>query len=152
MRCIVSHNRTVAYVTLVGGRVLKHPVDVHVGHRIRRRRLANGVSQEALGNVLELTFQQIQKYEKGANRVGASRLYTIAKILDVPVQYFFDEMPTELIDELPVSEKFPDNTVGTGYVMKFVASREGLALNTAFSKIKSPETRKAFVDFVKTLT
>jgi len=152
MRCIVSHNRTVACVSLVGSRVLKHHVDVHVGQRIRRRRMASGVSQEALGNELDLTFQQIQKYEKGANRVGASRLYIIAKILEVPVQYFFNEMPKEVIDELSNSEKFPDDAVGTDFVMKFVASREGLDLSTAFSKIKSPETRKAFVEFVKTLT
>lgn len=70
-----------------------HPVDVHVGARIRHRRMSIGISQEALAERLGLTFQQVQKYERGANRVSASRLWQIAHILSVPVGWFFQEMP-----------------------------------------------------------
>ena len=131
---------------------MKHHVDVHVGQRIRRQRMERGVSQAELGEKLKLTFQQIQKYESGANRVGSSRLFTIASILDVPVQYFFDDMPKAVIDALPETEKAPDVAVKSDHVLRLLGSGEGLELNRAFSKIKSPETRKAFVAFVKTLT
>lgn len=70
-----------------------NPIDAHVGSRVRLRRMLMGMSQERLGESMGLTFQQVQKYEKGANRIGASRLHHIAKILDVPVGYFFDEAP-----------------------------------------------------------
>ena len=70
-----------------------HPVDVHVGTRMRQRRTLLGMSQEKLGKAVGLTFQQIQKYERGANRMGSSRLYEFARVLDVPISYFFDEMP-----------------------------------------------------------
>src|ERR1700735_629684 len=69
------------------------PVDLHVGSRVRLRRTLLGMSQEKLGNAVGLTFQQIQKYERGANRIGASRLFDMSRVLDVPVQFFFDEMP-----------------------------------------------------------
>ncbi len=69
-----------------------HPVDMHVGLRMRQRRALLGMSQTALGNSVGLTFQQVQKYERGSNRMGSSRLYEFAKVLDVPVSYFFDEM------------------------------------------------------------
>src|SRR6202022_4033823 len=72
-----------------------NPTDIHVGARVRLRRTLLGMSQEKLGNAVGLTFQQIQKYERGANRIGASRLYDMASVLDVPVQFFFDEMPAE---------------------------------------------------------
>ena len=72
------------------------PVDVHVGKRVRIGRNSLGISQTMLGNELGLTFQQIQKYERGANRIGASRLYEIAQVLDVPVSFFFDDMPTDI--------------------------------------------------------
>ena len=71
------------------------PVDIHVGGRVRLRRTLLGMSQEKLGNAIGLTFQQIQKYERGANRIGASRLYDMSRVLDVSVQFFFDEMPVE---------------------------------------------------------
>ena len=74
-----------------------HPVDVHVGARVRQRRTLLGMSQEKLGAAVGLTFQQIQKYERGANRVGASRLYEFSKVLDVPVSYFFEEMPANVL-------------------------------------------------------
>src|SRR5471030_1017535 len=75
------------------------PVDLHVGSRVRLRRTLLGMSQEKLGNAVGLTFQQIQKYERGANRIGASRLFDISRVLDVPVQFFFDDMPVETAAE-----------------------------------------------------
>src|ERR1700722_3677384 len=71
-----------------------NPIDVHVGSRVRLRRTLLGMSQEKLGNAIGLTFQQVQKYERGANRIGASRLYDLSHVLDVPVSYFFEEMPS----------------------------------------------------------
>lgn len=79
-----------------------NPIDIHVGARVRLRRTLLGMSQERLGEALGLTFQQVQKYERGANRVGASRLFELAKALGVPVSYFFDDLPTNGIEELPV--------------------------------------------------
>ena len=131
---------------------LPNPVDVHVGSRIRLRRMMIGMSQEKLGERLGLTFQQVQKYEKGANRVGASRLYAISNILEVPVEFFFADMPDTISsmerqgDSKGLAE--PDETA---FVMDFVSSSEGLQLNTAFKKISSQETRRKIVDLVKTL-
>ena len=81
-----------------------HPVDTHVGSRLKLRRKLLGVSQTKLGDAVGLTFQQIQKYERGANRVGASRLYQFSQFLDVPVSFFFDDMPTDLNDLAPAVE------------------------------------------------
>ena len=129
-----------------------NPIDVHVGSRIRLRRMMIGMSQERLGEQLKLTFQQVQKYEKGANRVGASRLFSIARILDVPVQFFFEDMPEATSSVAPAAKsdgmREPDETP---FVMDFVSSSEGLQLNTAFSKIENVETRRKIVDLVKTL-
>lgn len=128
-----------------------NPIDIHVGSRVRLRRMMIGMSQERLGEKLSLTFQQVQKYEKGANRIGASRLFTIASILDVPVQFFFEDMPGEAIENLPAGAEGMKEPDQTEYVMGFVSSAEGLQLNTAFSKIENVETRRKIVDLVKTL-
>jgi len=129
-----------------------NPVDVHVGSRIRLRRMMIGMSQERLGESLGLTFQQVQKYEKGANRVGASRLFAISNILEVPVEFFFADMPSSLVNDNKKKEVSgmaePDEA---SFVMDFVSSSEGLQLNTAFKKIGSQETRRRIVDLVKTL-
>lgn len=117
-----------------------NPIDEHVGARLRLRRMALGLSQEKLGERLGLTFQQVQKYEKGANRIGASRLYHISQILEVPVQYFFDELPGE-------TEAAPD----VPPVSEFVATSEGLELNMAFSKIKDQATRKHLTQLVRSV-
>jgi transcriptional regulator with XRE-family HTH domain len=79
-----------------GKKNVANQIDVHVGRRVRLRRTLKGISQEKLGERLGLTFQQIQKYERGVNRIGASRLFEISRILDVPIGYFFEEMPTEI--------------------------------------------------------
>ena len=80
-----------------------HPVDAHVGIRMRQRRTLLGMSQTRLGDAVGLTFQQVQKYERGANRVGSSRLFEFAKALDVPVSYFFDEMPGNVLAGRPMA-------------------------------------------------
>lgn len=125
-----------------------NPIDVHVGSRVRLRRMLVGMSQEKLGDRLGLTFQQVQKYEKGANRIGASRLYHISQILGVTVQFFFDDMPPrEGSDQEGFSE---DN--GSPYVMDFVSSAEGLQLNRAFTRIDRPAVRKKLLELVKSLS
>ncbi len=126
-----------------------NPIDVHVGSRVRLRRMLVGMSQEKLGEMLGLTFQQIQKYEKGANRIGASRLYQIAQILGVSVQFFFDDMPQEhAIDHADgMSEDDP-----APFVMDFVSSAEGLQLNRSYTKICDAQVRKRLLELVKSLS
>lgn len=128
-----------------------NPIDIHVGSRVRLRRMMVGMSQERLGEKLNLTFQQVQKYEKGANRIGASRLFTIASILDVPVQFFFEDMPEATSANVPSASEGMREPDQTPFVMDFVSSSEGLQLNTAFSKIENVDTRRKLVDLVKTL-
>ena len=126
-----------------------HPIDVYVGSRVRLRRMMRKVSQEKLGEMLKLTFQQVQKYEKGTNRISASRLYQIATFLDVPLEFFFEG--AEFVAELSEATN-RSNDDRTTEVMEFVKSTEGLQLNLAFSKIEDDNIRKAFVELVKTLT
>jgi transcriptional regulator with XRE-family HTH domain len=126
-----------------------NPMDVHVGGRVRLRRMLLGMSQEKLGEQLGLTFQQVQKYEKGVNRIGASRLFELAKVLGVPVQFFYDEASSGAMGTMSspgFAERVSDN-----YVVDFLASREGLELNKAFSRITDPKVRKAICDLVKSL-
>ncbi|MGN6548555.1 MAG: helix-turn-helix domain-containing protein [Pararhizobium sp.] len=123
-----------------------NPIDVHVGSRIRLRRTMLGMSQEKLGDSLGITFQQIQKYEKGTNRVGASRLQNISAILNVPVAFFFEDAPGEQSGASGLSE-----AGGPNYVVDFLSSSEGLQLNRAFVKINDPKVRRKIVDLVKAL-
>ncbi len=124
-----------------------NPVDIHVGSRVRLRRMLLGMSQERLGNAMGLTFQQVQKYEKGVNRIGASRLFHISKILDVPVQFFFEEAPqTDGATVAGMAE--PESET---FILEFLNSREGLELNRAFVKISDPKVRKSVVDLVRAL-
>jgi transcriptional regulator with XRE-family HTH domain len=118
-----------------------NPIDAQVGNRVRIRRMLIGLSQERLGNLLGLTFQQVQKYEKGVNRIGAGRLFEIARILGVPIDFFYDGVGATL--ENP--------SEGTPPVMEFVSSGEGLQLSLAFMKIKDPKVRKRVLDLVKSL-
>ena len=125
-----------------------NPVDAHVGSRVRLRRMLLGMSQERLGESMGLTFQQVQKYEKGVNRIGASRLFQIARILDVPIQFFFEEAPH--IDGNAVHGMAePDSET---FILEFLNSREGLELNRAFVKIADPKVRKSVVDLVRALS
>jgi transcriptional regulator with XRE-family HTH domain len=122
-----------------------NPIDIHVGGRIRLRRNMLGLSQEKLGESLGITFQQIQKYEKGTNRVGASRLQAIASILEVPVAFFFEDAPGGTAVE-GLSEESQ-----TTYVVDFLSSTEGLRLNRAFVRISDPKVRAKIIDLVRAL-
>jgi transcriptional regulator with XRE-family HTH domain len=126
-----------------------NPVDAHVGSRVRLRRMLLGMSQERLGESMGLTFQQVQKYEKGVNRIGASRLFQISKILDVPVQFFFEEAPYTGDGNAARGIAEPDSEA---FILEFLNSREGLELNRAFVKIGDPKVRKSVVDLVRALS
>lgn len=121
------------------GQKIAKPVDVHVGAKVRARRLELGMSQEKLGEAIGLTFQQVQKYEKGSNRIGSSRLVQIANALDVPPTYFFEDGPGQT--------KANGKNDSMEYVSTFISSREGLALIKAFLKIPAP-LRRSIVDLV----
>jgi transcriptional regulator with XRE-family HTH domain len=108
-----------------------NPIDKHVGSRVRLRRVMLGMSQEKLGDALDLTFQQVQKYEKGANRIGASRLQQISHVLQVPVSFFFEGAPAVADGAAPAGE-VPSHAC----VSEFLASSEGLALTKAFMRIE----------------
>jgi transcriptional regulator with XRE-family HTH domain len=128
-----------------------NPIDVHVGNRVRLRRILLNISQEKLAEQLDLTFQQVQKYEKGSNRISASRLYRIAKILQVPVQFFFDNMSTSDREFVFSGSEYALREDGEEFVMDCVNSVEGVLLNQAFQRIQSAETRKSIVNLVKSL-
>jgi len=130
------------------------PIDVHVGSRIRLRRTLLGMSQERLGEALGLTFQQIQKYERGVNRVGASRLFDLARVLDVPISFFFDDMPEPLAREYggPAMRR----AVGfaepqEGFDDETLHRRETLELVRAYYRITDPVVRKRVFDLIKSL-
>jgi len=123
-----------------------HPVDVHVGGRVRLRRIMLGLSQDKLGEALGLTFQQVQKYEKGVNRIGASRVFELAKILEVPVQYFYDDFDGRTGVSYGFAESNEDNTF-----MDLLHSPEGVQLCRHFAEISDPRVRKRVLDLVKTL-
>ena len=124
-----------------------NPIDVHVGGRIRMRRNMLGMSQEKLGESLGVTFQQVQKYEKGTNRVGASRLQTIASTLEVPAAFFFENAPTE---DSGSPGGFAEGA-SPDPMMEFYSSQEGVQLNRAFVKINDPKVRRRILDLVKSL-
>ena len=121
-----------------------NPVDKYVGSRVRMRRIMLGMSQEKLGEALGLTFQQIQKYEKGTNRVGASRIQQISEILQVPVSFLFEGGPSTTAGP----EGGGEGTSPT-YVSDFLATSEGLALTRAFTRITDAKLRRSIVDLVE---
>ena len=130
------------------------PIDVHVGSRIRLRRTLLGMSQERLGEALGLTFQQVQKYERGVNRVGASRLFDLSRVLDVPISFFFDDMPEGLastyaaqtgrrpIGFVEPRDAFTDDALNR---------RETLELVRAYYRITDPAVRKRVFDLIKSM-
>ena len=120
-----------------------NPIDKHVGSRVRMRRMMLGMSQEKLGDALDLTFQQVQKYEKGTNRIGASRLQHISIILQVPVSFFFEGGP-HLSEHSGMSE-----APSPAYVSDFLATSDGLSLTKSFIKIKSSKLRRRIVELVE---
>jgi len=129
-----------------------NPVDVHVGQRVRLRRTLLGLSQEKLGDALGLTFQQVQKYERGANRIGASRLYDLARILDVPVSFFYDEMTEQAKDSSPVGIAHGANVMGQVVERDPLAKRETLELVRAYYDIADPSIRRRVYDLAKALS
>lgn len=136
-----------ARIGTMNTRKASNPIDVHVGARVRMRRVLLGMSQEKLGESLGITFQQVQKYEKGTNRIGASRLFKISQVLGVPVSYFYEELAGN-------SEKAVagfGESQSQGYVVDFLSSSEGLQLNKAFMKIQDPRVRRKVVELVRTL-
>ena len=120
------------------------PIDKYVGSRIRMRRIMLGMSQEKLGDALGLTFQQIQKYEKGTNRVGASRLQQIADVLQVHVSFMFEGAPGAATGAGGMNE-----SASPAYVSDFLATSDGLALTRAFTRLKDAKLRRSIVDLVE---
>jgi transcriptional regulator with XRE-family HTH domain len=132
------------------------PVDIHVGARLRMRRNLVGFSQEQLGKALGLTFQQIQKYERGVNRMGSSRLYQISRLLSVPVSYFFDEMPTERHPQPGFAEEgqaplddAPAQHINTDY--DIMRRRETLELIRAYYRIQDHKQRRKVYELIRSM-
>jgi transcriptional regulator with XRE-family HTH domain len=129
------------------------PIDVHVGGRIRLRRTLMGMSQERLGDALGLTFQQVQKYERGVNRVGASRLFDLSRVLDVPISFFFDDMPESLTSTFGGTAR--RQTSGADHTDPFgddtLNRRETLELVRAYYRITDPTVRKRMFDLIKSM-
>ncbi len=130
------------------------PIDVHVGSRIRLRRTLMGMSQERLGEALGLTFQQVQKYERGVNRVGASRLFDLSRVLDVPISFFFDDMPDSLAAQPGTSGRrgvsgFAESQEGFGD--DTLSRRETLELVRAYYRITDASIRKRVFELIKSM-
>ena len=125
-----------------------NPIDKHVGSRVRMRRMMISMSQEKLGDQLGITFQQIQKYEKGTNRIGASRLQHIANVLGVPVAFFFEGAPTLQAGGSGAFSESPS----PAYVSDFLATSDGLALVKSFMRVKDAKVRRRIVDLVEAMT
>lgn len=124
------------------------PIDLHVGARVRQRRTLMGLSQEKLGNRLNLTFQQVQKYERGANRIGASRLYELSRVLDVPVSYFFDEAPDTGAQPI---EGLAEASASADFDPDPMARRETLELVRAYYRIEDEPTRRKLFELAKSI-
>ena len=127
-----------------------NPVDVHVGTRVRLRRTLLGMTQTGLGQAIGLTFQQVQKYERGVNRIGSSRLYDLARVLDVPVNFFFDQMPKEIASKSGAASSGPPEGAEM-FDPDIVSRRETLELVRSYYKIENPQVRKRLFEMVKAL-
>ena len=123
-----------------------HPIDVHVGARVKLRRTLLGMSQDKLGDALGLTFQQIQKYEKGVNRIGASRVFEISKILDVPIQFLFDDFAAK--DDTNYGFAEGD---GDASFMDLLNTPDGVQLCRYYSEIDDPKVKKKVLDLVRAI-
>ncbi len=127
-----------------------NPIDVHVGGRVRLRRTLLGMSQEKLGDAIGLTFQQVQKYERGANRVGASRLWDLSRVLDVPVSFFFDDMIEDTAAQSPRMLSGMAEEPST-FEADPMTKRETLELVRAYYRISDPQVRKRVFELAKAL-
>jgi transcriptional regulator with XRE-family HTH domain len=124
-------------------------IDVHVGSRVRLRRMVLGMSQEKLGEQLGLTFQQVQKYEKGVNRIGAGRLFDLSHVLGVPIQFFYEDAPSYAIEGSShggFAERSSENDI-----VDFIATREGLELNKAFVRVTDARVRRSLIELIRSL-
>ncbi len=132
-----------------------NPVDIHVGARVRLRRTLLGLSQEKLGDAIGLTFQQVQKYERGTNRIGASRLFDLGRVLDVPVSFFFDDMSEGIKDRSPVAVARGTATglaeEPAGFENDPLTRRETLELVRAYYAISDPQVRKRVYELARAL-
>jgi transcriptional regulator with XRE-family HTH domain len=129
-----------------------NPIDVHVGSRVRLRRTLLGMSQEKLGEAIGLTFQQVQKYERGANRIGASRLYDLSRVLDVPVSYFFEEMTSDVASAAEARlGGMATETPSPAYEADPMMRRETLELVRAYYRINDPQVRRRLFDLTKAI-
>ncbi|MEA1938509.1 MAG: helix-turn-helix transcriptional regulator [Pseudomonadota bacterium] len=126
-----------------------NPIDVHVGSRVRLRRTLLGMSQEKLGDAIGLTFQQVQKYERGANRIGASRLYDMSQVMDVPISFFFDDIPKEYTEGYAATGMA--ESASQGFEPDPMAKRETLELVRGYYRIKDPAVRRKLFEMTKTL-
>src|SRR5476651_2124605 len=141
---VICDNRPqVKGMETVMAKKVPNPIDKHVGSRVRMRRMMLSMSQEKLGDGLNLTFQQVQKYEKGTNRIGASRLQHISQILQVPVSFFFEGAPN-----MPGHAGMGE-AVSPAFVNDFLATSDGLSLTKSFLKIKSSKLRRRIVELVE---
>ena len=128
-----------------------NPIDVHVGSRVRLRRTLLGMSQEKLGEAIGLTFQQVQKYERGANRIGSSRLFDLARVLDVAVTYFFEDMSASVAARSPSRMRGLAEQKPAPFEPDPMAKRETLELVRAYYRITSPQVRKRVFELTKSL-
>ena len=128
-----------------------HPVDIHVGARVRVRRKLLGMTQTDLGAALGLTFQQVQKYEKGANRIGSSRLYDLARVFDVPIEHFFEDIPADVAASSPAAKKSGKAKKPPGYELDPMVKRETLELVRAYYKIEDAGVRKGVYQLTKAM-
>ena len=126
-----------------------HPVDIHVGRRLRLKRTFLGLSQEAVGKQIGVTFQQIQKYERGINRMGASRLYDFAKALGVQVAYFFEGFGDYVVEDGVSASAAEPGTAA--FEHESVNNRETLEVMRAYYRIKNPAVRKRIIDLIKAM-
>lgn len=128
-----------------------NPIDAHVGGRVRLRRMLLGMSQEKLAEQLGLTFQQVQKYEKGINRIGASRLFELSQLLGVAIGFFYEDAPSVPNNAGLMPPGFAEASAGENFIVDFLNSREGLDLNRAFMRLTDPKVRRSIIDLVKSL-
>jgi transcriptional regulator with XRE-family HTH domain len=140
-----------SYVSGTMAKKLPNLIDEHVGGRVRMRRMTLGMSQEKLADALGITFQQVQKYEKGANRVSASRLHHISHILQVSVPFFFEGAPQVPAHHEDLGAAPSPAAPSPAYVTEFLASSDGLALIKAFTQIKQPRLRRSIVNVVENI-
>ncbi len=134
----------------IRGTGIPNPVDVHVGARVRQRRTLLGMSRTTLGDALGVSFQQVQKYERGTNRMGSSRLFDLSRVLDVPVEYFFEEMPSAVAASSPAKTRGRPKKLPS-YEPDPMAKRETLELVRAYYKIKDAEIRKLLREMIKAI-